>query len=59
MAVTHMFKELVVKTRERVGHAHDLEKVFGILRQHKLRLNEEKCAFGVGSGKLLRYMITI
>ena len=54
-----MFKELVVKTREGVGHAHDLEKVFGILRQHKLRLNEEKCAFGVGLGKFLRYMITI
>lgn len=68
--VTRMFKEListtvgvyiddmVVKTRERVGYAHDLEKVFGILRQHKLRLKAEKCAFGVGSGKFLGYMIT-
>lgn len=68
--VTRMFKEListtvgvyiddmVVKTRERVGYAYDLEKVFGILRQHKLRLNAEKCAFGVGSGKFLGYMIT-
>ena len=68
--VTRMFKEListtvgvyiddmVVKTRERVGYTHDLEKVVGILRQHKLRLKAEKCAFGVGSGKFLGYMIT-
>lgn len=68
--VTRMFKELicttvkvyiddmVVKTRERVGHAHDLKKVFSIFRQHKLRLNVEKYAFEVGSGKFLGYMIT-
>ena len=45
--VTHMIKELidrtmevyiddmVVKMREKVGHAHDLVNVFDILRQHK------------------------
>ena len=26
--------------------------------RHKLRLNVDKCAFGVGAGKFLRYMIT-
>nr|XP_023884514.1 uncharacterized protein LOC111996747 [Quercus suber] len=26
--------------------------------QHKLRLNAEKCAFGVGAGKFLEYLIT-
>ena len=29
-----------------------------MLRHHKLRLNAEKCAFGVGAGKFLGYLIT-
>lgn len=68
--VTHMFTELigktwrsiydmVVKTKERVGHACNLVDVFDILRQHRLRLNAEKFAFGLGSSKFLRYMITL
>ena len=32
--------------------------MFEILRQHKLRLNAEKCLFGVGVGKFLAYLIT-
>ena len=32
--------------------------MFEVLRQHKLRLNVEKCAFGVGAGKFLGYLIT-
>ena len=31
--------------------------MFEILRQHKLRLNVEKCLFGVGAGKFLGYLI--
>ena len=29
-----------------------------MLRQHKLRLNADKCAFRVGAGKFLGYLIT-
>lgn len=50
--------DMVIKTKESAGHTENLEEVFGILRQHKLRLNTEKCSFGVGSGKFLGYMIT-
>jgi len=32
--------------------------VFEILRQHKLSLNADKCAFGVRASKFLRYLIT-
>ena len=32
--------------------------MFEVLRHHKLRLNAEKCAFGVGAGKFLGYLIT-
>ena len=48
----------MVKAWEKGGLARDLEGVFDILRQHKLRLNVEKCAFGVGSSKFLGYIIT-
>ena len=50
--------DMVVKSQENQRHVEDLTKVFEILRQHKLRLNANKCAFGVGAGKFLRYMIT-
>lgn len=68
--VTCMFKELIdktvevyiddveVKMSEEREHAHDLQNVFDILRQHKLHLNAEKCDFGVRLGKFLGYMIT-
>ena len=32
--------------------------MFEVLWQHKLRFNAEKCAFGVGAGKFLGYLIT-
>ena len=32
--------------------------MFEVLRKHRLRLNAEKCAFGVGAGKFLGYLIT-
>jgi len=50
--------DVVIKTKESAGHKKDLEEVFGILRQHKLRLNTEKCSFRVGLGKFLGYMLT-
>ena len=39
-------------------HLEDLQTIFEILRNHKLRLNASKCSFGVGSGKFLGYMLT-
>lgn len=49
---------IVVKSQSNEEHVPNLMDVFEILRQHKLRLNVEKCAFGVGPGKFLGYMIT-
>ncbi|XP_028071749.1 uncharacterized protein LOC114274078 [Camellia sinensis] len=68
--VTKMFKDqlgktmeayiddMVVKRKLVAHHLRDLEQVFGILKTHKLQLNASKCAFGVGSGKFLGYMVT-
>ena len=49
---------MVVKSNQEVRHIEDLQGVFEVLRQHKLRLNAKKCAFGVGVGKFLGYLIT-
>ena len=49
---------MVVKSKQEVQHIEDLQGVFEVLQQHKLRLNVEKCAFGVGIDKFLGYLIT-
>ena len=49
---------VVVKSMVVFEHVGDLQSIFEILREHKLRLNASKCSFGVGSGKFLGYMVT-
>ncbi|RDX93464.1 Retrovirus-related Pol polyprotein from transposon 17.6, partial [Mucuna pruriens] len=39
-------------------HCGALGRVFGILRKHRLRLNPNKCSFGVRAGKFLGFMLT-
>jgi len=50
--------DMMVKSRRQVQDVEDLWGVVEILRQHKLRLNAEKCAFRVGASKFLGYLIT-
>ena len=50
--------DMVVKIKQEVRHIEDLQGVFEVLWQHKLHLNAEKCAFSVGAGKFLGYLIT-
>ena len=50
--------DMVVKSKQEVQHIEDLQRVFEVLRQHKLRLNAEKCTFRVKAGKFLGYLIT-
>nr|XP_023875558.1 uncharacterized protein LOC111988035 [Quercus suber] len=45
-------------SKQEVRHVEDLIGVSEVFQQHKLRLNAEKCAFGVGAGKFLVYLIT-
>ena len=37
---------------------HNLQKLFEILKKYKLRLNPNKCTFGVRSGKLLGFIVS-
>jgi hypothetical protein len=50
-------EDIVVKTQEDEGLISDLAETFDNLRKFKMKLNHEKCTFGVPSGKLLRYMV--
>jgi hypothetical protein len=49
---------VVVKTRENEGLISNLAENFNNLRKFKMKLNPEKCTFGVPPGKLLRYMVS-
>ena len=50
--------DMVVKGKQEAQHIENLQGMFEVLRQHKLRLNVDKCAFRVGACKFLRYLIT-
>ena len=50
--------DMVVKSKQEVWHIEDLQGIFEVLRQHKFRLNADKCTSGVGAGKFLGYLIT-
>ena len=49
--------DMVVKSKVVSEHLGDFGDIFDVLRRHKLRLNDFKCSFGVGSGKFLGYMV--
>ena len=48
--------DMIVKSKQECRHIEDLQGVFEVLRQHKLCLNAEKCAFGVRASKFLGYL---
>ena len=49
--------DMVVKTQFSQELIQDLDSVFQILRQYNMRLNPNKCVFGVTSGKFLGYVV--
>ena len=50
--------DVVVRSKKREDHILDLRETFANLCKHGLKLNPEKCVFGVRRGKLLGGMIT-
>ncbi|MBI1572404.1 hypothetical protein IOK37_26810, partial [Escherichia coli] len=50
--------DMIVKSKEREGHYGALQKFFERIRNYKLRLNPQKCTFGVTAGKMLGFLIT-
>jgi hypothetical protein len=49
--------DVVVKTRNSNTLITDLEETFASLREYRWKLNPNKCAFSVPSGKLLGFII--
>ena len=49
--------DLVVKIKRTEDHLVDLRSVFNCLRKYQLKMNPRKCAFGVTSGKFLRFIV--
>ncbi|RDX68288.1 Retrovirus-related Pol polyprotein from transposon 17.6, partial [Mucuna pruriens] len=50
--------DMVAKSRGGEDHCGALGQVFEVLRKHQLRLNSEKCSFGVQAGRFLGFMLT-
>ena len=50
--------DMVVTSQERGQHATDLEELFATISKYCLKLNPEKCVFGVEAGKFLGFMLT-
>ncbi|KAL0295178.1 UNVERIFIED_CONTAM: hypothetical protein Sangu_2512800 [Sesamum angustifolium] len=49
--------DLVVKSKKRENHFHNLRKVFERIRRYQLKMNPSKFAFGVTSGKFLGFIV--
>jgi len=50
--------DMVVTSRDRRRHTTDLEELFATISKYRLKLNPEKCVFGVEAGKFLGFMLT-
>ena len=50
--------DIVVASRSKEDHLADLAEMFANMRDARLRLNPEKCVFGVRQGKILGYLVS-
>nr|KYP66883.1 Retrotransposable element Tf2 [Cajanus cajan] len=50
--------DMVVKSGSLTDHMADLAEIFDELRKHNMRLNPEKCNFGVRRGKFLGFTLS-
>ena len=50
--------EMLVKSLHEVDHLDDLRETFYTLRSFNMKLNPNKCTFGVTAGKFLGFMVS-
>ena len=48
---------MLLKSQDEEIHLDDLQETFDTLRQYNMKLNPNKCTFGVSSGKFLGFMV--
>ena len=57
-AISAYVDDIVVQSKLKQNHIKDLERAFANLRNAGLKLNPEKCIFGVSKGKLLGCLVS-
>ena len=50
--------DMIVKSKDRRGHIVNLRKFFKRIKEYRLRLNPQKCTFGVTTRKLLGFLVS-
>ncbi|XP_034200611.1 uncharacterized protein LOC117615606 [Prunus dulcis] len=50
--------DMLVKAPKRADHIKNLAEAFSLLCQYRMKLNPNKCTFGVSSGRFLGYLVT-
>ena len=50
--------DMLVKSTQEGDHLNDLQETFDTLRPYNMKLNLNKCAFGVTTGKFLRFIVS-
>ena len=50
--------DIMVKTKQHLMLLDNLKETFTNLREYKVKLNPEKCVFGVPAGKLLGFLVS-
>jgi len=50
--------DMVVKSMTVEARVHDMKEVFVEIRKYDMRLNPDKCVFGVKGGKFLGFTLT-
>ena len=51
-------EDMIPRSQTEDEHLDHLKKLFERLRKYKLRLNPNKCTFGVRSGKLIGFVVS-
>ncbi|KAK0581269.1 hypothetical protein LWI29_011924 [Acer saccharum] len=49
--------DMITKSHQVEQHPDHLRETFEVLRQNQMRLNPDKCAFGVSTGKFLGFVV--
>ena len=50
--------DMLVKSKYCEDHMAHLREMFQLMRLQRLRLNPDKCTFGVGSGNFLGFLVS-
>ena len=51
--------DMIVKANNREGHIVNLRKFFERIKEYRLRLNPQKCTFGITTRKLLGFLVSV